>query len=131
MWRFPIKAAARRNLFGWGFQAANHPAEQVQYSGRGHWGRSLCRVRSSAPPLPRCSPAMAALRRQPSGLLFDGSKELVHGLVMIPYEDLTFHGSGANTFNGECFAAQMLFSGSGLIVTSDTPSAVKGDPGLI
>ena len=61
----------------------------------------------------------------------DGSNQPVNGFVMVPYGGITFHGSGANNFNGELLAAQVSFSGSGVTLTYDTASAVRGDPGLI
>jgi Flp pilus assembly protein TadG len=118
-------------IYGWGYQATNHPAEQVYYYGWGALGtlyvpRTVLYTTFAAPLPSDCSNTTPA-----EGLHFDGSNQSVNGFIMAPYGDITFHGSGANNFNGEVFAAQVQFSGSGVTLTFDTRSAVKGDPGLI
>jgi Flp pilus assembly protein TadG len=118
-------------IYGWGYQAASHPAEQVYYYGWGALGtlyvpRTVLYT-TFAPPLPSDCSATTPVE----ALHFNGSGQSVNGFVMAPYGDITFHGSGANNFNGELFAAQIKFSGSGVTLTFDTKSAVKGDPGLI
>jgi Flp pilus assembly protein TadG len=123
--------SAAGTIYGWGYQAAQHPAEQVYYYGWGALGtlyvpRTVLYT-TFAPPLPNnCSTTTPV-----EGLHFDGSNQSVNGFVAVPYGDITFHGSGANNFNGELFAAQVQFSGSGVSLTFDSKSAVKGDPGLI
>ncbi|HLV99387.1 MAG TPA: TadE/TadG family type IV pilus assembly protein [Ktedonobacterales bacterium] len=118
-------------IYGWGYQATKHPAEQVYYYGWGALGtlyvpRTVLYT-TFAPPLPSdCSSTTPA-----EGLHFNGSNQSINGFVMAPYGDITFRGSGTNNFNGELFAAQIQFSGSGVTLTFDTTSAVKGDPGLI
>lgn len=118
-------------IYGWGYQAAAHPAEQVYYYGWGALGtlyvpRTVLYTTFAAPLPNDCSATTPV-----EGLHFNGSNQSVNGFVMAPYGDITFRGSGTNNFNGELFAAQMQFSGSGVNLTFDTKSAVKGDPGLI
>src|SRR5579859_1036657 len=104
-------------IYGWGFKQASHPAEKVYYYGWGALGtlyvpRTVLYT-TFAPPLPTdcsSSPPVEALH-------FDGSNQSVNGFVMTPYGGITFHGSGANNFNGELFAAQVSFSGSGVTLT--------------
>lgn len=118
-------------IYGWGYQAASHPAEQVYYYGWGALGtlyvpRTVLYT-TFAPPLPSDCSATTPVE----ALHFNGSNQSVNGFVMAPYGDITFHGSGADNFNGELFAAQIQFSGSGVSLSFDSKSAVKGDPGLI
>lgn len=118
-------------LYGWGYQAAAHPAEQVYYYGWGALGtlyvpRTVLYTTFAAPLPSDCSATTPV-----EALHFNGSNQSVNGFVMAPYGDITFRGSGTNNFNGELFAAQIQFSGSGVSLTFDTKSAVKGDPGLI
>src|SRR5262249_51624048 len=118
-------------IYGWGYQASNHPAEQVYYYGWGVLGtlyvpRTVLYTTFAAP-LPSDCSATAPVE----GLQFNGSGQSVNGFVLVPYGGITFRGSGANNFNGELFAAQIKFSGSGVTLTFDTTSAVKGDPALI
>jgi Flp pilus assembly protein TadG len=128
---FSYSSSGSANLYGWGYQAAAHPAEQAYYYGWGTLGtlyvpRTVLYT-TFAPPLPSDCSATTPVE----ALHFNGSNQSVNGFVMAPYGDITFHGSGANNFNGELFAAQIQFSGSGVKLTFDGKSAVKGDPGLI
>jgi Flp pilus assembly protein TadG len=118
-------------IYGWGYRSSVHPAEAVYYYGWGSLGtlyvpRTILYT-TFAPPLPSDCSSTAPVE----SLHFDGSNQSVNGFVMAPYGDITFNGSGTNNFNGELFAAQVTFNGSGVTLTYDTQSAVKGDPGLI
>lgn len=128
------QSSASATLFGWGFGGTGgaHAVEkQVSYPGWGALGtfyvpRTVLYTTYAAPLPTDCSSSPP-----PEGLHFDGSGQSVTGFVLVPYGGITFHGSGASNFNGELLAAQVSFSGSGVTLTYDTTSAVRGDPGLI
>lgn len=128
------QSSASANISGWGFggTGGNHAIEKsVYYTGWGALGtfyvpRTVLYTTFAAPLPTDCSS-----KAPPEGLHFDGSGQSVNGFVMVPYGGITFHGSGASNFNGELLAAQVSFSGSGVTLTYDTTSAVRGDPGLI
>ncbi|HEU5197986.1 MAG TPA: TadE/TadG family type IV pilus assembly protein [Ktedonobacterales bacterium] len=128
------KSSASASIYGWGFGGSGgaHAIEKsVYYTGWGALGtfyvpRTVLYTTYAAPLPTDCSSSPP-----PEGLHFDGSSQSINGFVMVPYGGITFHGAGANNFNGELLAAQASFSGSGVTLTYDTTSAVKGDPGLL
>ena len=128
------QSSGSANIFGWGFGGTGgaHTVEKnVYYTGWGALGtfyvpRTVLYTTYAAPLPTDCSSSPP-----PEALHFDGSNQSVTGFVMVPYGGITFHGGGTNNFNGELLAAQVSFSGSGVTLSYDTTSAVKGDPGLI
>ncbi len=131
---FHYQSSASASIYAWGeaTTASKHPVEKnVYYYGWGTLGslyvpRTVLYTTFAAPLPTDCSSTPP-----PEGLHLDGSGQSINGFVLVPYGGITFHGSGANNFNGELLAAQVGFSGSGVTLTYDTSSAVKGDPGLI
>lgn len=128
------QSSGSANIFGWGFGGTGgaHTVEKrVSYPGWGALGTfyvpHTVLYTTYAAPLP----ADCSSSAPPEALHFDGSSQTVTGLVMVPYGGITFHGAGTNNFNGELLAAQVSFSGSGVTLSYDSTSAVKGDPGLI
>ncbi len=133
---FFYQSSASAKLNGWGFATTNHPVEAVYYYGWGVLGtlyvpRTVLYTTFTPTNLSTGVPADCSSTPPPEALHFNGSNQTINGFVMVPYGGITFRGSGANNLNGELFAAQVSFSGSGVTLTYDSKSAVKGDPGLI
>jgi Flp pilus assembly protein TadG len=128
---FYYQGSSAANLFGWGYAAATHPAENISYSGWGAAGtlyvpRTVLYT-TFAPPLPgdcTSTPPVEALHA-------NGSSQEISGFVLIPYGSITFNGAGASNFSGAIFAAQLSFNGSGVMLTYDARATTPTAPILL